>query len=91
MAVREEELLSVKRRFGIIGNSPSLNHAIEVARNQHARSLEIRPAISLSNLLREKGQASDARQLLSGAYEQFTEGFDAPDLLQAKDLLDQLE
>lgn len=31
MAVREEELLSIKRRFGIIGNSPSLNHAIEVA------------------------------------------------------------
>jgi predicted ATPase len=67
--------------------------AIQVARQQRAKSLELRAAMSLSRLWQTQGsqeQTAVARQILSGIYGRFTEGFDTPDLKEAKALLDAL-
>jgi predicted ATPase len=64
--------------------------AIEVARQQQAKSLELRAAMSLSRLWQQQGKKDDARQLLAEIYDWFTEGFDTKDLQEAKALLEQL-
>src|SRR6185436_1233401 len=64
--------------------------AIEIARTQQARSLELRAATSLARLWRTQGRAEDARRLLQSLYSWFTEGFDTMDLREAKALLDEL-
>lgn len=64
--------------------------AIEVARRQRARSLELRAAASLSRLWADQGKVREAHALLSGVYGWFTEGFDTADLSEAKLLLDEL-
>ena len=65
--------------------------AIEIARRQRARSLELRAAASLSRLWAENGNVKEAQALLSGVYAWFTEGFDTADLSEAKLLLEELE
>jgi adenylate cyclase len=64
--------------------------AIEIARQQHAKALELRAAISLSRLWRRQDKRDKARQLLAPIYVWFTEGFDTPDLQEAKELLEEL-
>jgi predicted ATPase len=61
--------------------------ALDIARRQHARSLELRAAMSLSRLWQRQGKRMEAHQLLAGIYGWFTEGFDTADLLEAKALL----
>ena len=65
-------------------------HAIEVARRQSAKSWELRAAMSLSRLWQKQGKREEARQLLAEVYGWFTEGFDTPDLKEAKALLEEL-
>ncbi|MGH8069201.1 MAG: hypothetical protein ACRERE_28995 [Candidatus Entotheonellia bacterium] len=62
--------------------------AIEVARQQQAKSLELRAAMSLARLWQQQGKKAEARQLLAEVYSWFTEGFDTADLQEAKALLD---
>jgi predicted ATPase len=64
--------------------------AIEIARTQQSRSLELRAATSLARLWRSQCRADDARRLLQNLYSWFTEGFDTMDLREAKALLDEL-
>ena len=64
--------------------------AIEVARAQDAKSLELRAATSLARLWRDQGKPVEARHLLASVYGWFTEGFDTPDLRDAKALIDEL-
>jgi DNA-binding winged helix-turn-helix (wHTH) protein/predicted ATPase len=64
--------------------------AIDTARHQHSRSLELRAAMSLSRLWQRQGNTDAARQTLSECYNWFTEGFDTTDLQEAKALLEQL-
>ncbi|MDQ3011950.1 MAG: hypothetical protein M3X11_14735, partial [Acidobacteriota bacterium] len=64
--------------------------AIEIARRKQAKSHELRAAMSLCRLWHEQGKREQARELLSGLYGWFTEGFDTPDLKSARALLDQL-
>ena len=64
--------------------------AIEVAREQQAKSLELRATISLSRLWRQQRRMADAWALLSETYGWFTEGFDTVDLKEAKSLLQEL-
>jgi predicted ATPase len=64
--------------------------AIEVARRQQAKSLELRAAMSLSQLWQSQGRKAEARQTLGDIYGWFTEGFDTADLKQAKALLEEL-
>jgi predicted ATPase len=64
--------------------------ALAVARRQQAKSLELRAALGLSRLWRQQGKRAEARELLASIYGWFTEGFDAPDLQEAKTQLEEL-
>jgi predicted ATPase len=64
--------------------------ALAIAREQGARSFELRAATSLARLLRDQGKRAEARDLLAPIYGWFTEGFDTRDLIEAKALLDEL-
>jgi class 3 adenylate cyclase/predicted ATPase len=64
--------------------------AIAVARQQQAKSLELRAAVSLARLWRSQGKQQQARELLAPVYGWFTEGFDTRDLKEAKALLEEL-
>jgi hypothetical protein len=64
--------------------------AVELARHGGYRSLELRAATSLSRLLAQHGHREEARRILGVIYGWFTEGFDTPDLRDAKTLLDEL-
>ncbi len=65
--------------------------AIETARRQGARSLELRAVMALTRLWRQQGKPADARQMLAESYGWFTEGFDTADLQEAKALLAELD
>src|SRR5262249_8313192 len=64
--------------------------ALVVAREQQAKSWELRAAMSMARLWRDQGKRQQARVLLAPIYGWFTEGFDTLDLKQAKTLLDEL-
>jgi class 3 adenylate cyclase/predicted ATPase len=61
--------------------------ALAVAREQGTRGFELRAAVSLARLLSEQGRRGEARDLLAPVHGRFTEGFDTPDLKDAKTLL----
>jgi class 3 adenylate cyclase len=65
-------------------------HALALAGAQHARSWELRAAVSLSRLWQQQGRRDDARTLLAPIYGWFSEGFDTADLQEAKALLEAL-
>jgi predicted ATPase len=67
-----------------------LHRALDVARRQQAKSLELRAATSLAHLWHAQGEHSKARDLLSPVYGWFTEGFDTLDLKDARMLLERL-
>jgi predicted ATPase len=68
----------------------SLLQALDVARSQQAKLPELRATMSLCRLWCSQNKATEARQLLADVYAWFTEGFDTPDLQEAKALLEQL-
>jgi predicted ATPase len=67
-----------------------LQRALDVARRQEAKSLELRVTMSLSRLWQQQGKRKEAHDLLAPVYGWFTEGFDSADLQEAKALLDAL-
>jgi predicted ATPase len=67
-----------------------LHRALDVARRQEAKSLELRAAMSLSRLWQQQGKRQEAYDLLAPIYHWFTEGFDTADLQDAKALLAEL-
>ena len=67
-----------------------LGQALVIARAQQAKSWELRAALSMARLWRNQGKRNKACDLLSPIYGWFTEGFDTPDLKEAKGLLDGL-
>ena len=64
--------------------------ALTIARQQQAKSWELRAAMSLARLWRDQGKVQQARELLAPVYGWFTEGFDTLDLKEAKALLEEL-
>jgi predicted ATPase len=64
--------------------------AIEIARRQQAKSLELRATMSLARLWQQQGKKEEAQQMLAEIYNWFTEGFDTKDLQEAKALLTEL-
>jgi predicted ATPase len=64
--------------------------ALSIAEEQEAKLWELRAAASLARLRRDQGRRAEARDLLAPVYGWFTEGFDTPDLKEAKALLDEL-
>jgi predicted ATPase len=83
------ELLLMKERSERAAEASFLR-AIDTAERQRAKSLELRAVTSLARLWRKQGRTQDARERLSAIYAWFTEGFDSPDLKEAKALLDEL-
>jgi predicted ATPase len=64
--------------------------ALQIARQQQAKSWELRAAMSMARLWRDQGKPQQARELLAPVYGWFTEGFDTLDLKEAKALLEEL-
>jgi predicted ATPase len=82
----------ITRRLPIADGSKAqgyFEHALAVARQQHAKSWELRAGMSLARLWRDQGKVQQARELLTPVYGWFTEGFDTRDL-KAKALLEEL-
>ena len=68
----------------------AFNGRLKIARNQSAKSLELRATTSLARLLAKQGRRGEARSMLAEIYGWFTEGFDTADLKDAKALLEEL-
>ncbi len=64
--------------------------SLAIARRQEAKSFELRATTSLARLWRAQGRRDEARELLAPIFGWFTEGFDLPDLMEAKALLEEL-
>jgi predicted ATPase/class 3 adenylate cyclase len=85
--------LLLKRSNGEDGNGEGaedcFRRALAIAQEHHAKSLELQAAVSLSRLWRQQGRQALARQVLGEAYSWFTEGFDTPDLREARALIEE--
>jgi predicted ATPase len=68
----------------------SFHRALDIARAQEGKSLELRATTSLARLWQRQGKRAEARHLLAPIYAWFTEGFDTRDLIEAKALLEEL-
>jgi predicted ATPase len=82
------ELLLAQESTKWVEAEECLRHALEVARHQQAKSLELRAAMSLSRLWQRQGRRAASYHLLAEIYGWFTEGFDTVDLQEAKALLE---
>lgn len=93
----EAEVLRIKGEFLLDSHAVQAGEALnifitalEIARQQGAKSFELRVAMSLARLWQKQDKISQARELLTPIYESFTEGFDTRDLRMAKTLLEQV-
>ena len=84
------ELYRLKGELSEPRSAAQLQQALEVARRQGSRSLELRAAVSLAGVWRQQGQRAEARRLVQQVLRPFTEGFDTPDLREAGTLLKEL-
>ena len=84
------ELLLISDKNTAVEATRCFGDAIEVARRQGAKSLELRATMSLARLLTKQGRLNEARTMLAEIYNWFTEGFDTADLKDAKALLEEL-
>lgn len=86
------ELHRLKGEFGLPDAAEAwFRRALEIARSQSSRSLELRAAASLARLWAAHGRADEARDVLAPIYAWFSEGLDTPDLLDARVILDNLD
>ncbi|HUA35506.1 MAG TPA: AAA family ATPase [Candidatus Binataceae bacterium] len=94
----ESEINRIRGQL-LLGQNPSdpalarasVEHAIKKARQQGAKSLELRATASLARMLMSTDRRDEARAMLAEIYNWFTEGFDTADLKEAKALLEELE
>jgi predicted ATPase len=84
------ELLLAQSPAGSVQAEACFHNALEIARRQQAKSLELRTAMSLARLWQRQGKEGDASQLLNDLFTWFTEGFDTADLSDARTLLNEL-
>ena len=85
------ELLMIKDPENVAEAERSVRTAIDVARRQDAKLFELRATVSLARLLRDTDRRDQALTVLGDIYNWFTEGFDLPDLKEAKALLEELK
>jgi adenylate cyclase len=88
--VKGELLLKHGGPDGAAGAETCFRQALDTSRVQNAKSWELRAATTLARLWTDQGKRAQARDLLAPVYGWFTEGFDTPDLKDAKALLDEL-
>jgi predicted ATPase len=91
----EAELYRLKGEFLLAATNEAaaeacFHQALDIARRQQAKSLELRAALSLSRLWRHQGKPAEAYEVLAPIYGWFTEGFGTVDLWEAKMLLEEL-
>ena len=93
----EAEVSRIAGKIALLSPAPDLSnaeayfeHALSIARQQQAKSWELRAAMSMARLWRDQGKRKEARALLAPVYGWFTEGFDTLDLKEARALLDAL-
>jgi len=84
------ECLIARREGAGAAAEACFEHAVATAQKQQARLWELRAAASLARLWADRGRRTEAQDLLAPVYGWFTEGFDTPDLKDAKALLDEL-
>ncbi len=84
------EILMLSSEMDVAKVQARFQRALAIARDQRAKSYELRAAMSMARLWRDQGERQQARDLLAPVYGWFTEGFDTADLKQAKALLDAL-
>ena len=84
------ELLLAKSSDNHAEAESCFSQALDIARNQQAKSWELRGAMSLGRLWQQQSKQAEAHKLLAGVYRWFNEGFDTADLNDAKALLDEL-
>jgi len=84
------ELLLQHPRPNVPQAEAAFLRALDVARRQQAKALELRASLSLSRLWQQQGKRAAACELLASVYHWFTEGFDTADLQEAKALLEEL-
>ena len=84
------ELVLQSQGHNMLEAEGCFQQAIDVARQQSAKSWELRASTSLARLWQQQGKCNEAREMLASIYNWFTEGFDTKDLRQAKALLDEL-
>ena len=90
LRIKGEVLLQQAANAGQSAGEDCLLDAIAAAREQGALFWELRAALSLARLRTNQNRQDEANQILGPVYDQFTEGFEAADLKQAKSLLEQL-
>ena len=78
------------RRSDVAGAEACFHQSIKIARQQKAKSWELRAGMSLARLYQDQNKRAEAHGLLEPIYNKFTEGFDTADLREAKALLDEL-
>ena len=96
--ILEAELYRLRARVLVVRGGPDvvaealalLDQALNTARSQHAKTLELRAAMDRAALWIDQGRREEALNFLAPIYASFTEGFDTQDLKQAKALLDRL-
>jgi predicted ATPase len=95
--VHEAEIYRLKGKLLLQRGKPDsaeaqicFERAIEIARSQSGKSLELRATMSLARLMDRHGRRDEARAMLADIYNWFTEGFDTLDLKEAKALIDEL-
>jgi predicted ATPase len=90
----EAELHRLKGEFLLRQGAPPddaeqwFREAAALARREQSRALDLRAALSLGRLLRQRGQPEEARQAVAEVFGGFTEGLDTPDLCEARAFLD---
>jgi predicted ATPase len=84
------DLSMAHSRERLVQTEVDYQHALQIARQQSAKTWELRASMSLARLWRDQGKTLEARELLAPVYGWFTEGFDTRDLKEAKALLDEL-
>jgi predicted ATPase len=84
-----EAMRNLAAALELLERTPSVEHAIKKARQQGAKSLELRATTSLARMLKSTDRRDEARAMLAEIYNWFTEGFDTADLKEAKVLLEE--
>jgi predicted ATPase len=85
------ELLLSASTTNFVQAEACFQQALDEARRQSAKSFELRAALSMGRLWKEQEKEEQAHRLLAKLYSWFTEGFNTPDLTDARILLDQLK
>ena len=90
LLVRSAENQAVRQSSLQAEGEACFRQAIDVARQQCAKSLELRAVMSMSRLLQKQDKKEEARKMLVDIYGWFTEGFETADLMEAKALLEEV-